>query len=68
MTKEGQNPNDENLRRAAGGTAAGLDDGDAHWDRFLADPKRRAELAKWVADVEAEIARGLTRALAIDDL
>jgi hypothetical protein len=68
MTQEVQNPNDENLAAAAGRSAAGLDDGDAHWDRILADPKPRAELTRWVAEVEIEIASGQTRRLQIEDL
>ncbi len=68
MTNEIQNPNDENLDGAPGGTQAGFDDGDAHWDRILADPIPREELTKWVAEVEAEISRGQTRPLSVEDL
>jgi hypothetical protein len=68
MTKEIQNQNDEDLDRASGHGAAGLDEGDARWHRILSDPQPRAELAKWVAEVEAEISRGQTRPLFVEDL
>jgi hypothetical protein len=68
MANEIQNPNDENLDGEPGGAAAGFDDGDTHWDRILAAPQPRAELAEWVAEVEAEISRGQTRPLFVEDL
>lgn len=68
MTNEIQNPNDESLRRATGRSAAGLDEGDARWNRILTDPQPRVELTKWIAEVEKEIASGRARPLQIEDL
>ena len=41
---------------------------DDPWEQILADPAQRPELSKWIAEVENEIAAGLTHPLKIEDL
>ena len=67
MTNETQNPNSETSIPPCDNSADAHDEPDP-WDAILSDPSPRPELARWIEEVEREIAEGKTTPLDFERL